>query len=119
MGQGIAPPSKLLLAGMSDGATFSLQIGLRRPDLFPSIAAFSGMLDPSLLIEPLSSASSQRLYWVHGHFDTMFPFELADESVTALKARGLDVTLDAQNDLGHSFAASRIPAVLDWFEQSD
>jgi hypothetical protein len=49
----------------------------------------------------------------------MFPFELASESVTALKARGLNVTLDAQSDLGHNFAASRVPAVLDWFDQGE
>ena len=112
-------PSKVLLAGMSDGATFSLQIGLRRPDLFPSIAPFSGMLDPTLLIEPLSGIAAQHIYWVHGHFDTMFPFELASESVAALKARGLNVTLDAQSDLGHNFAASIVPAVLDWFDQGE
>ena len=117
--QHIERPSKVLLAGMSDGATFSLQIGLRRPDLFPFIAPFSGMLDPTLLIEPLSGIATQRIYWVHGHFDTMFPFELASESVTALNERGLNATLDAQSDLGHSFAASRVPAVLDWFDRDE
>jgi len=117
--QHIERPSKVLLAGMSDGATFSLQIGLRRPDLFPFIAPFSGMLDPTLLIEPLSGIATQRIYWVHGHFDTMFPFELATESVTALNERGLNATLDAQSDLGHSFAASRVPAVLDWFDRDE
>ena len=101
---------------MSDGATYALQLGLKRPDLFPNIAAFSGMLDPSLLAEPPSPSATQHIYWLHGHRDTMFPFELAKESVAALKTKGLDVVLDEQPGLGHSFAASRVPATLDWFQ---
>ena len=46
----------------------------------------------------------------------MFPFELANESVAALKAKGLNVVLDEQPGLGHSFAASRVPTTLDWFQ---
>ena len=72
---------------MSDGATYALQLGLKRPDLFPNIAAFSGMLDPSLLAEPPSPSTTQHIYWLHGHRDTMFPFELAKESVAALKTK--------------------------------
>ena len=112
----IPEPSAILLAGMSDGATYALQLGLKRPDLFPNVAAFSGMLDPSLLAEPPSPSNNQHIYWLHGHRDTMFPFELANESVAALKTKGLDVVLDEQAGLGHSFASSRVPATLDWFQ---
>ena len=112
----IPQPSAILLAGMSDGATYALQLGLKRPDLFPNIAAFSGMLDPSLLAEPPSPSTTQHIYWLHGHRDTMFPFKLASESVAALKAKGLNVVLDEQPGLGHSFAASRVPTTLDWFQ---
>ena len=112
----IPEPSAILLTGMSDGATYALQLGLKRPDLFPNVAAFSGMLDPSLLAEPPSPSNNQHIYWLHGHRDTMFPFELANESVAALKTKGLDVVLDEQAGLGHSFASSRVPATLDWFQ---
>jgi len=109
-------PTRILLAGMSDGATYALQTGLRSASPFTHIAAFSGVLDPLISINgQIVHAKNRKIYLVHGTRDWMFPIDMARMADTQLKAAGADIIFREITDLSHNFARAELPRLLDWF----
>jgi phospholipase/carboxylesterase len=108
-------PDRVLLAGMSDGATYALQVGLRSESPFTHIAAFSGVLDPLLSINgQFEHAGNRKIYMVHGTLDWMFPIDMAQMAHAQLSAAGADITYREITDLSHNFARSELPSLLKW-----
>jgi phospholipase/carboxylesterase len=104
--------SRVLLTGLSDGATYALKRVLDAKTPFTHVAAFSGILAPF----DLSHAKGRRIYWVHGAKDWMFPAWRARAGEKELDAAGADVTLEIVPDLYHAYAREKNGPVLDWFD---
>ena len=106
---------RILLTGMSDGATFSLVTGLRKDSPFTHLAPISGTFHPVLL----SGAETERmqnlpLYLVHGALDWMFPVDVARMARDALTAAGASVVYRELEDLSHTYPREENDLILDW-----
>jgi phospholipase/carboxylesterase len=108
--------SRVLLTGMSDGATFSWVAGLHDGSPFTHLAPISGTFHPMLL----DGASAARLaglpvYLVHGALDWMFPVDFARLARDALTAAGAAVSYRELEDLSHTYPVEENARILDWF----
>ncbi|MCK7515849.1 MAG: hypothetical protein MZV70_75690 [Desulfobacterales bacterium] len=100
--------SRILLTGLSDGATYALKRSLDKETPFTHFAIFSGILAPF----DLRHAKGRRIFWVHGAKDWMFPAWRAKMGEKELAAAGADVTLEIVPDLYHAYPRERNDRVL-------
>lgn len=108
---------RILLTGLSDGATFSLVYGLAHPGVYRAIAPLCGVLHPvNEAIGNLGRASGVPIYLVHGERDFLFPVETAREAHGTLRAAGADVVYREIAGLSHTYPRSENVKILDWFE---
>jgi phospholipase/carboxylesterase len=107
--------SRLLLTGMSDGATYALLYGLREGAPFTHLAPASGVMHPFLFVDGgLARARGRPIYLVHGALDWMFPVATARQARDVLAASGAEVVYREIEDLSHTYARDENPAILDW-----
>jgi len=104
--------SRILLTGLSDGATYVLKRALDAETSFTHFAVFSGILAPF----SLACAKGRRIFWVHGAKDWMFPAWRAVMGRKELAAAGAEVTLEVVPDLYHAYAREKNGTVLAWFD---
>lgn len=108
--------TRILLSGMSDGATYSLLAGLQPDSPFTHLAPFSGVLHPDIIMTgQIQHAKDRPIYLVHGHLDWMFPLETAFMAEQELRNWGADLTFRPLEDVSHNFARQELPALLNWF----
>jgi len=106
---------RVLLTGMSDGATYALLAGLGESMPFTHLAAACGVLHPLLLAGGrLARARGRPIYLVHGALDWMFPVETARMARQALETVGAAVVYREIEDLSHTYPRDENPAILDW-----
>jgi phospholipase/carboxylesterase len=105
---------RILITGISDGATFALICGLQKHTPVTTIAPVSGVLAPM----DLSAARGRRIFWVHGAQDWMFPVHRAIQGCKELSASGADVKLHIIQDLAHAYPREENAAILSWFDPS-
>lgn len=109
-------PHRVLLTGLSDGATFCLLYGLAHPDVYDALAPCCGVLHPlNLSNGNLERARGVPVYLVHGAQDFLFPVTYARFTRETLVAAGADVTYRELPELSHTYPRSENPAILDWF----
>ena len=107
---------RVLLTGLSDGATFSLLTGLSEDSPFRAIAPLSGVLHPANFHNGnLSRARGRRVYLVHGALDWMFPIETARLAAQQLTEAGVELQFEEVADLSHTYAREQNARILDWF----
>ena len=107
----------ILLAGMSDGATYCLQAGLNANSPFTHLAPFSGVLHPDIVMQGrMQYANAKPIYLVHGSHDWMFPIEVAQMARAELEQANANLTYREIAGLSHHFARTELPAVLTWFQ---
>ena len=81
--------ARTVLAGISDGATFALAMGMSRTHAFSAVIAWS----PGIAIKTASPARGRRIFVSHGRRDPMLPFETTcGEIVPLLQGEGAAVT---------------------------
>ena len=104
---------RILLTGMSDGATFSLLYGLRGGTPFTHLAPIAGVLPP---LDPRQRAGAQGkpVYLVHGALDWMFPVAAARLAHVELERWGARVTYRELHDLSHTYPREENARILDW-----
>ncbi len=108
---------RILLTGLSDGATFSLVYGLAHPGVYRAIAPLCGVLHPANeAIGNLGRARGVPVYLVHGARDFLFPVEIARAAHETLREAGADVTYREIAELSHAYPRSENVRILDWFE---
>lgn len=108
-------PQRILLTGMSDGASYSLMLGLQPDSPFTHLAAFSGVLHPDLTQGlALGHARGRPVYLVHGTLDWMFPIERARQARDDLLMAGAELIYREIAGLSHNYARDENAAVLDW-----
>jgi phospholipase/carboxylesterase len=107
--------SRVLLTGMSDGATYALLCGLAPGMPFTHLAPACGVLHPFLLARgDLQHARGRPIYLVHGALDWMFPVQTARMSRDALEMAGARVVYREIEDLSHTYPRDENPRILDW-----
>jgi phospholipase/carboxylesterase len=106
---------RVLLTGMSDGATYALLAGLGEDMPFTHLAPACGVLHPLLLAwGRLARARGRPIYLVHGALDWMFPVATARMARQALETVGAAVVYRELEDLSHTYPRDENPAILDW-----
>jgi len=107
--------TRVLLTGMSDGATYALLCGLRDGMPFTHLAPLCGVLHPMLLANgDLVHARDFPVYLVHGALDWMFPVHTAQLARQALLAAGARLVYREIEDLSHTYPRDENPHILDW-----
>ena len=108
---------RVLLTGLSDGATFSLLAGLAEGSPFTALAPISGVLHPDNFHNGnLDRAGGRRIYLVHGALDWMFPVEVARMARDALQEAGADLTYREIEDLSHTYPREENARILEWLD---
>jgi phospholipase/carboxylesterase len=107
--------ARVLLTGMSDGATYALLCGLAEGMPFTHLAPACGVLHPFLLARgDIQNARGRPIYLVHGALDWMFPVQTARMSRDALQMAGAEVVYREIEDLSHTYPRDENPRILDW-----
>jgi phospholipase/carboxylesterase len=108
---------RVLLTGLSDGATFALVYGLAHPDVFAALAPLCGVLHPANApLGNLARANGVPIYLVHGALDFLFPVALAQFARDTLLAHGADLHYRELAELSHTYPRSENVPILDWLE---
>lgn len=101
---------RIAIAGMSDGASYALSLGLRNAALFSHIIAFS----PGG-IAPFAGKPGARIFMSHGRRDRVLAFDnTASGMVGGLKAAGGDVTF-VSFDGDHELRPQEMRAAMAWW----
>lgn len=112
-------PERVLLTGLSDGATFTLLTGLAEDAPFTALAPVSGVLHPMCAVNGnLDRARDRRIYLVHGALDWMFPIDTARDAAETLGGAGADLVFREIDDLSHAYPREENGAILSWFDPS-
>lgn len=115
-GRGV-PPSRVLLAGFSQGGAVALAAGLRRREPLCGLIALSTYLP--LATETAAEATPQGLatplFMAHGSDDAVVPLAAARRSVEQLAALGMAATL-RRYPMPHTVCAEEITDLADWME---
>jgi phospholipase/carboxylesterase len=107
--------ARILLTGMSDGATYALLCGLRPGTPFTHLAPACGVLHPMLLASgDLALARGRPIYLIHGALDWMFPVATAHLAREALTTAGARLVYREIEDLSHTYPRDENQAILDW-----
>ena len=107
--------TRVLLTGMSDGATYAFLCGLRDDMPFTHLAPACGVLHPFLFGNGgLERARGRPIYLVHGALDWMFPVHSARMAREALLAVGAPLVYREIDDLSHTYPRDENPRILDW-----
>lgn len=106
---------RILLTGLSDGATFALLSGLQESSPFTALAPASGVLHPTNFGNGnIGRAAGKRIYLIHGALDWMFPVALARAAAEELDKAGADLTFREIEDLSHTYPREENAKILDW-----
>ena len=102
-------PTRVTVAGFSDGASYALALGRINGDLFSRVVAFSpGFVPPSI---PMGKPE---VLITHGNADPILPFDATSQRIApALKKAGYVVTLKQFNG-GHTIPADLARAAFQW-----
>lgn len=102
-------PTRVTVAGFSDGASYALALGRVNGDLFSRIIAFSpGFVPPSIPI------GKPEVFITHGNADPILPFEDTSQRIApALRKAGYVVTLKHFSG-GHTIPADLAREAFTW-----
>jgi phospholipase/carboxylesterase len=107
---------RILLTGLSDGATFALLYGLAHPQVYRALAPLCGVLHPANeRLGNLFRARGVPIYLVHGALDFLFPVQLARIARDTLTAAGAALEYRELPDLSHTYPRSENVRILRWF----
>jgi phospholipase/carboxylesterase len=110
-------PERILVTGLSDGATYALLYGLRAEAPCTALAPVSGVLHPANFANGnLERAGTRRIYLVHGALDWMFPIGLARAAAQELERAGAELVFREIADLSHTYPRDENPRILAWLD---
>ncbi|MBW4647715.1 MAG: phospholipase [Kastovskya adunca ATA6-11-RM4] len=103
-------PTRLAIAGFSDGASYALSVGITNGDLFTHVIAFS----PGFMA-PASQVGSPRLFISHGTQDSVLPIDNCSRRIVPQVQRaGYDVVY-REFDGSHTIPPAIALSALEWF----
>jgi len=108
---------RVLLTGLSDGATFTLLEGLAEGSPFTHLAPVSGVLHPLAYRRgDVARAQGRPIYLVHGARDWMFPIGIAQAARDALQEAGAALVWREIEDLSHTYPREENARILEWMD---
>ncbi len=108
---------RVLLTGLSDGATMTLLVGLAEDVPYTHLAPISGVLHPlSFAIGNLDRAKGKKIQLVHGALDWMFPVSLAQEAARVLEDAGAELVYHEIADLSHTYPREENARLIEWLD---
>jgi phospholipase/carboxylesterase len=108
---------RILLTGLSDGATMTLLVGLAEDVPFTHLAPISGVLHPlNFAIGNLDRARGKKILLVHGALDWMFPVSLAQEAARVLEDAGAELVYHEVADLSHTYPREENGRIIEWLD---
>lgn len=111
--------SRILLTGLSDGATYTLLLGLQENSPFTALAPVSGVFHPTNFENGnMGRAKGKRIYLVHGTLDWLFPVMIAHGTRDALTEAGAELVFREIEDLSHTYPREENDKILSWFDSS-
>ena len=109
--------ARILLTGLSDGATFTLLAGLLEGAPYSALAPVSGVLHPANIGNGnLGRARGRRIHLSHGALDWLFPIALARLARDELAGAGADLVYHEIEDLSHTYPREENDRILTWFD---
>ena len=107
--------TRVLVTGMSDGATYALRCGAREGTPFTHLAVLCGVVHPAVLLDGgLERLRDRPVYQVHGALDWMFPIATAHLGRDLLREAGARLVYRELDDLSHTYPREENPKILDW-----
>tara|TARA_R110002096_G_scaffold274149_3_gene467942 strand:+ start:2166 stop:2837 length:672 start_codon:yes stop_codon:yes gene_type:complete len=108
-------PSKIVIAGFSQGGVIAFDAGLRFPETLAGIMALSTYIpmQDTLPTAEQSGHAKIPIFYGHGDFDPVIPIEQADSSRRFLEASGYCVDWYAY-PMEHSVCPQEIHHIKDW-----
>ena len=112
------PPSRVILAGFSQGGAIALAAGLRRATPLAGIVALSTYLPlaTASLAETTSAGHATPVFMAHGSFDPVVPQLLGERSRDALRDAGVAIEWHSY-PMQHQVCAEEIDALATWLGQ--
>jgi phospholipase/carboxylesterase len=107
-------PGEVVVGGFSQGATMSLGLALRDPELLSRVLCFSGFLPSHLTVRATpESVAGTRFFWGHGTRDGNIPFAMAEQGRAARRAAG--AALETRDyPIGHWIAPEELADAVEW-----
>jgi phospholipase/carboxylesterase len=108
-------PSRIVLAGFSQGGAIALHTGLRHPERLAGILALSTYLPLAdhLREEAHSSNARTPIWMAHGNADSVVPITFGQRSRDILESAGYPVEWRTY-PMGHSVCAEELDAISAW-----
>ena len=94
-------PTRVFIAGFSQGASMVLAAALKRPRDFAGAIALSGLCCPEMLPENVAAVRGLKVFMSHGRFDPVITIDQARASRDLLAPLGLDL-LYKEYDMPHA-----------------
>ena len=106
-------PTRVFIAGFSQGASMALAAALKRPRAFAGAIALSGVCESDMLPEDAASVRGLKVFMSHGRFDPVIPIAQARASRDRLAPLGLDL-LYKEYDMPHAIAQLCLEDLASW-----
>lgn len=103
-------PSRLAIAGFSDGASYALSVGITNGDLFSHIIAFS----PGFMA-PADQVGEPHVFISHGTDDTVLPIDRCSRRIVPQLQQANYEVQYREFDGGHTVPDPIAQAALEWF----
>jgi len=110
------PPERTFLAGFSQGAVMTLEVGLRHPERLAGLIALSGyMPEPDILMQEAIRDSQRQILVAHGTMDDVVPVEAGRLLDRELRLLGFPVQY-REFAVGHSISYDEMAFIRDWVD---
>ncbi len=108
-------PSRIVLAGFSQGGAIALQTALRHANRLAGVVALSTYLplQESLAAEASGANRSTPVFMAHGSDDPVVPIQLAESSAAALRKHGYEVEWHTW-PMAHAVCGEEIQALAEF-----
>ena len=113
-----ADPTQVYVAGFSQGAIMSYQVGLTAPGNVAGIGVLSGTIYPSLkpLIKNDAALKKLKIFVAHGTADNRIPFANGKAAVDYLETFGLKPQFHQYPGMGHTISNDVLNDFVQWLK---
>ena len=109
-------PSRVVLAGFSQGGMMALHLGLRHEPVLAGVVSFAGALLAPERVETEAVAKPPVLL-VHGRDDQVVPFQALTIAEAMLKTHDVEVSALPRDGLGHGIDGEGLAAALTFMQK--
>jgi len=103
----------IIIAGFSQGAILSLNLGLSHPELVSGIGIFSGMLPEKIEERMSKDIKDLPVFLTHGSEDKGIDFSLAEKTNSFLKNKSANVKMTVEKS-GHTISDKQFQDFINW-----